>query len=44
MSEPKSLAEILDEMLKDFQELNASLDRMVEQEKAFTAELKELAE
>ena len=42
MPEPVKLAEVIEDILKSLTEMNASLDRMVEQEKAFTEELRDL--
>ena len=44
MPEPVKLAEVIEGILNSLTEMNASLDRMVEQEQAFTAELEKLAE
>ena len=42
MPEPVKLAEVIDEILKSLTAVNESLERMAEQDKAFTAELENL--
>lgn len=45
MAEPEpTVNSLIADILKSAQEINATLDRMAEQEKAFTAELRKLAE
>lgn len=45
MAEPEpTVNSLIADILKSFQEINATLDRMAEQDKAFTAELRKFAE
>lgn len=44
MPEPVKLAEVIEGILNSLTEINSSLDRMVEQDKALTAELREITE
>ena len=45
MAEPEPTVDsLIADILKSFQEINASLDRMAEQDRAFTAEIRKLAE
>lgn len=45
MAEPElTVDSLIADILKSFEEINASLGRMAEQDEAFTAELRKLAE